>query len=113
MADVTDYDAAPATPAEYVATVETASQNVVSQGFEAQEVDTVAAEAAAAKNVVGAWAINYAAALDNYASRDDIEPLSQRRARESAATPADQDFARKDDYDGGFSAAPGDDNPYA
>lgn len=103
-----------ATPsrAEYLASVETASENVKSNGWEEQAVDVDARTRADAANVVGAWAIDYAEAIDNYAARDDVEPLSQRRARDAAASPADQDFARHENYDGGFSADPGADNPY-
>ena len=103
-----------ATPsrANYLASVETASENVHSNGFSEQAVDVDAKARADAANVVGAWAIDYAEAINNYGARDDVEPLSQRRARDAAADPADQDFTRHEDYNGGYSAAPGDDNPY-
>lgn len=101
-----------ATPsrANYLASVETASETV--QGGMDDSVDQDGRDRANAANVVGVWAIDYAEAIDNYAARDDVEPLSQRRARDAAASPADQDFARHEDYDGGFSADPGADNPY-
>lgn len=101
-----------ATPsrADYLASVETASENV-QVGMD-DSVDVDGRTRADTANVVGAWAIDYAEAIDNYAARDDVEPLSQRRARDAAATPAGQDFTRHEDYDGGFSADPGANNPY-
>lgn len=38
--------------------------------------------------------VDYATALENYESRDDVEPLVERRAREAATAFADQDFRR-------------------
>jgi len=95
-----------ATPneADYLASVQTADQVAHSDGMTVSSVDADAAARADAANVVGAWAIDYAAAMDNYAARSDVEPLWQRRAREAAAKVAEQDFARTDTYDGGFSA---------
>lgn len=103
-----------ATPsrADYLASVTTAQEDALAQGAAEQQVDIDARARADAANVSGVQFIDYAEAIDNYAARSDVEPLSQRRAREAAATPADQNFARHEDYDGGFSAAPGDDNPY-
>lgn len=101
-----------ATPsrADYLASVQTASEVVV-EGMD-DSVDVDAKARADAANVSGVQFIDYAEAIDNYAARDDVEPLSQRRARDAAAQPAKQDFARHEDYDGGFSAGPNDNNPY-
>ena len=100
-----------ATPsrAQYLASVETASESFV--GLDTSVDDDGKARADAA-NVQVVSQIDYAVAIDNYGARDDVEPLSQRRARDAAATPAGQDFTRHEDYDGGFSADPGANNPY-
>ena len=39
---------------------------------------------------------DYADALNSYGSRDDIEALADRRARDNASDPADQDFMREE-----------------
>ena len=44
--------------------------------------------------------IGYAEVLEVYNSRSDTEPLADRRARELAVDPADQDFTRAADYTG-------------
>jgi hypothetical protein len=41
----------------------------------------------------------YAAALDNYESRDDVETLAHRRAREISTDDTQTDFTRAADYD--------------
>lgn len=93
-----------ATPSrnDYLASVETADQNA-QVGMD-DSVNEDAKTRAANANVSGVQFIDYADAIDNYQARSDVEPLWQRRAREAAAQVADQDFARADDYDGGYSA---------
>jgi hypothetical protein len=96
--------------ADYLLSVETASEAVL-VGMDTS-VDDDGKTRADTANVQVVSQIDYAEAIDNYAARDDVEPLSQRRARDAAATPAGQDFTRAETYDGGFSADPGANNPY-
>lgn len=51
-------------------------------------------EFAAANGVTAPEFVNYAAAMENYESRPDTEPLAQRRARENAVAFADQNQFR-------------------
>ena len=53
------------------------------------------AERAEAAGVTSVEYIDYAEALQNYESRPDAEPLANRRARENAASFAEQDFMRE------------------
>lgn len=65
--------------------------------------DAARAEAA---GVTSVEYIDYAEAIDNYGARPDVEPLANRRAREAAADPADQDFARETiDIAGGLQSS--------
>lgn len=95
-----------ATPSreEYLNSVETAAENVLTQGGEAQAVDVDARARAATANVSGVQFIDYAEAIANYEARGDVEDFAQRRAREAATTFAATDFARSDTYDGGYGA---------
>ena len=54
---------------------------------------------AAAGNVSQAAYRNYATALDAHQSRDDIETLADRRAREYGDQFSDADFMRREVYD--------------
>ena len=90
--------------AQYLASVETAAENVLTQGGSEQAVDVDARARADAANVLGVQFIDYAEALTNYEARGDVEPLAQRRAREASTTFAGQDFARAEGYEGGFGA---------
>jgi hypothetical protein len=93
-----------ATPSrsDYLASVQEAA-DVVVEGFQPSAVDEDAATRAAAGSVREAAFLDYAEGLENYMARSDVEPLDQRRAREAAADVATQDFARADDYVGGFN----------
>ena len=53
---------------------------------------------------------NYAARMANYESRDDVEPLAERRAREAGTTFAATDFRRKGDGSIALFPSPGDGN---
>lgn len=62
----------------------------------------VAADArtrAAAGNVSQIAYLNYAAAMANYESRDDVETLAHRRARDIGDQFSDTNFVRAKDYD--------------
>lgn len=64
------------------------------------------AERAEAAGVTSVEYIDYAEALENYGTRPDVEPLANRRARELASDPADQDFARQTiDIAGGLQSS--------
>lgn len=67
--------------------------------------DTEAREAAETAGVSNAAYIGYAAALNTYQSRTDIETLADRRARENGTTFAAGDFMRQAAYDADGSAA--------
>lgn len=54
--------------------------------------------------------INYAARMTNYESRDDVEPLAERRAREAATTDAATDFRREGTGSIAVFTSPGDGN---
>lgn len=54
--------------------------------------------------------IGYATALGNYESRDDVEPLEERRAREAATAFADADFRRSGTGSIAVITSPGDGN---
>lgn len=77
------------------------------------ELDAQRATEADTANVQSARFIGYADVLSVYEARSDTEHLADRRARHYAATAAEQDFARAEDYDGnsgtesdsGFSTA--------
>lgn len=86
----------------YLDTVRTAKQVVADLDVETwggTDVDADAASRAAAAGVRKASFINYAAALADYESRDDVETLAHRRARDISTTFAAADFTRADDYD--------------
>lgn len=68
--------------------VEGARDHVVNE-FESDERDK-----AIAAGVTRTEYVDYVDALENYQSRDDVEPLVERRAREAAADFADQSFRR-------------------
>lgn len=94
-----------ATPSrtEYLNSVETAAENAVSGGMSDAVNDDQKARADAA-NVRSVEFIDYAEALSNYEARGDVEDFAQRRAREAATAFSQQDFARHEDYDGGYGA---------
>jgi hypothetical protein len=66
-------------------------------------------DAAAAAGVTHSEYINYAAKMTNYASRDDVEPLSERRARDIGLV-ADQTFRREGTGSIAVITSPGDQN---
>jgi hypothetical protein len=53
-----------------------------------------------ADDVVGAPYNDYAAALNNYQLRSDVEPLADRRARDIGGTFAAADFVRQNMFPG-------------
>lgn len=55
-------------------------------------------------NVQHARYIGYAEVLDVYNKRSDTETLADRRARELAVDPVDQDFTRAEGYTGNSTA---------
>lgn len=77
----------------------TAGEKIAGAVWENPDVD--AREAADAAGVSHAAYIDYAAALTTFESRDDIEPLAARRARDVGETFADGDFMRDRVYQGG------------
>ena len=56
--------------------------------------------AADAANVRHFSYINYAAQMTNYESRDDVESLAHRRARDVGDQFSDTNFVRAEGYDG-------------
>lgn len=84
----------------------TAGENVAETVQATPDADTKAAAYAA--GVSNAAFIDYAEALEEFQSRDDIETLADRRAREYGADFADADFMRRRAYnaDGSVTAPP-------
>lgn len=85
----------------YLDTVRTASEVVNAEdptNWGGINVDADAAARADAANVSKASYISYAAALSNYESRDDVETLARRRAREAGDQFTDTDFVRAENY---------------
>lgn len=84
----------------YLDTVRTASEVVNDLTVPGStNVDADAAARADTANVRHVSFIQYAAALTNYESRDDVESLAHRRAREASTTFAGTDFVRAEGYD--------------
>ena len=85
----------------YLDTVRTAKEVVDSLWVVdgATDVAQDAKDRAAAANVADVSYIGYAAAMDNYESRDDVETLARRRAREISVDDPATDFTRAADYD--------------
>lgn len=86
------------TQAEYLASVRDAADNA-NVGMD-DTVNEDAKERAATAGVKHAFYIDYAAGLDNYEARADVESLAHRRAREAQVDDPETDFARADDYEG-------------
>jgi hypothetical protein len=84
----------------YLDRVQTASEVVASAGGGSTELEDDAWAAADTANVRHWSYINYAAQMTNYESRDDIETLAHRRAREAGDQFSDTDFTRAEGYDG-------------
>ena len=86
----------------------TAGQKADAAAAENITPDADAAQFAADAGVSRPEYANYATALDAYAARADIEGLAERRAREGASAPGEQDFMRQAAYktDGTAAAAP-------
>jgi hypothetical protein len=85
----------------YLDTVRTAKE-VVDSLWVVDGATDVAEDAktrAAAANVAHVSYINYAAAMDNYESRDDVETLANRRAREISTDDTQTNFTRAANYD--------------
>lgn len=84
--------------ADYLASVRQAGDNA-SVGMD-DSVNEDAAARADAANVRHASFIDYAAGLDNYEARSDVESLAHRRAREAQVDDAETDFVRAEGYEG-------------
>lgn len=63
------------------------------------------AELAEEAGVVNPAHVDYEEALKNYESRDDVETLANRRARENGTAFSDADFVRTNDPSGVVTAA--------
>ena len=86
----------------YLDTVRTASEVVADLDpttWGGTDVDADAVARADAANVRHVSFIQYAAALTNYESRDDVETLAHRRARDIGDQFSDTDFVRAEGYD--------------
>lgn len=72
-------------------------------------VDADAKARATAANVANASLIGYAAAMQNYENRRDVESLSDRRLRDNAPEFVDQDKFRDSRYlaGDGYDSTPG------
>lgn len=86
----------------YLDTVRTASEVVNDLNpstWGGVDVDADARTRADTANVRKVEFINYAQALTNYETRDDVETLAHRRARDNGTTFAATDFVRAEGYD--------------
>ena len=76
-------------------TVKTASEVVAElDANEQNDFNQDQVDAAVAAGVTHSEYINYAAKMDAYESRDDVEPLAERRAREAATDDPATNFRR-------------------
>lgn len=89
-----------ASPADHA---KTAFDNIAE--FEGDGLDAYNADVAANAGVKDAAFINYAAAMEAYEARDDVEPLAERRARDNGDDFDAAAFMREVE-DGGTSSAP-------
>ena len=95
----------------YLDTVKTANQVIAADDSAAQNaVDQAARDLAQAAGVTHSEYVNYAARLANYESRDDVEALSERRARAYGTTVAATDFRRAGTGSIAVFTSPGDQN---
>ena len=86
----------------YLDTVRTAKEVVADLDpatWGGTDVDADAKARADAANVRHVSFISYAEALTNYESRDDVETLAHRRARDIGDQFSDTDFVRAEGYD--------------
>lgn len=95
----------------YLDTVKTAQEVVA----EAGDADVLAFEQGLADDAHDAGVtrseyIGYATAMANYESREDVEPLAERRAREAGDAFADTDFRRSGTGSIAVLTSPGDGN---
>lgn len=96
----------------YLDTVKTAQQVVARDGYGdglSNTLDAAAAARAQAAGVTHSEYVGYAAGMTNYQLRDDIEPLSEKRARDQG-TVAEQDFRRAGTGSRAVFVSPGDQN---
>jgi hypothetical protein len=95
----------------YLDTVKTAQQVVAEDDAANQNAfDQTARDLAEAAGVTHSEYVNYAARLTNYESRDDVEPLAERRAREAGDQFSDTDFRRAGTGSIAVFTSPGDQN---
>jgi uncharacterized membrane protein len=95
----------------YLDTVKTA-QEVVAEAGDAEVLafEQDLKDDATAAGVTHSEYIGYADAMTNYESRDDVEPLVERRAREAGDAFADTDFRRAGTGSIAVLTSPGDGN---
>lgn len=96
----------------YLDTVKTAQEVIAgaNPGQTPAAFEQGLATAAHAAGVTRSEYIGYADALDNYESREDVEPLEERRAREAGDAYADADFRRSGTGSRAVLTSPGDGN---
>lgn len=95
----------------YLDTVKTASEVVADWDTAAQNaLEAAQVSAAVSAGVNRSEYINYATKLTAYESRDDVEALSERRAREAATTFAATNFRRQGDGSIAVFTSPADGN---
>ena len=77
----------------------TAKEVLAASGGGSTVIEDEAKAKADAANVSSIEYRNYAAAMDNYQKRDDVETLARRRARENGVTFTTTDYVRSETYD--------------
>jgi hypothetical protein len=95
----------------YLDTVSTAKEVIAELDADAQNTfEAALVTAANTAGVTHSEYIDYDAKMDNYESRDDVEPLAERRAREAATDEAATDFRRAGTGSIAVFTSPGDGN---
>lgn len=80
------------------------------EGGDGTNLNEVARAAAETDGVTASEYIGYAEAFAEYEKRPDVEPLSERRAREAAVAATEQDFRREGRGSGAVFTSPKDGN---
>jgi hypothetical protein len=94
----------------YLDTVKTAQQAVGEfDSAQQNEVEQDARDLAEAAGVTHSEYVDYETKMSNYASRSDVEPLAERRARDIGLVP-EQTFRRKGDGSIAVFTSPADQN---
>src|SRR6476469_1833852 len=97
----------------YLDTAKTAQEVANENGYgdtRNTALDQAARARATAAGVTHSEYVDYAEGMTNYESREDVEPLAERRARDQAATFAATDFRRQGKGSGAVFTSPGDGN---